>query len=592
MILQALDDYYRRKADADDGAIAPEGFEFKAVPFVLVLDERGRLLQLADRREGTGRERTAKRVLVPQSVKRTSAIAANLLWDSAAYVLGAREADDERKATRAVEQQTAFRARLRECFGDDFEDVGLRAVVSFLDDHRREALIALRDDLCWPEVVSTNAVMSFQLAGDAELVCHRPAVIAAILAAQGDDAASPRGLCLVSGESDVIERLHPAIKGVWGATTSGANIVGVNNKNESGNNGGEAPAFASYGKQQGYNSPVGKRAAFAYTTALNHLLAKGSRQRVQVGDASTVFWAEKPSGAGFEEAFFDFLAPMREDPDRGAQAVAGLYRCIADGRPFTADDGQRFHLLGLAPNAARISIRFWHVGTIAELGQAFGRYFHEVEIVRPAWDAGAPLTLFWLLLATAAQGKADNIPPNLGGEVMRAILSGGRYPETLMQGALRRIRAERDVTWQRAALLKACLIRNLSDEEITVSLNEENVDPGYRLGRLFAALERAQERAQGNLNASIRERYYGAFSATPVTVLPLLMKLKNHHLAKLDNRGEAVNLEKLLGRIMDGIGEVPARLSLAEQTRFAVGYYHQRQAFFAGSGAAPSEPTE
>jgi CRISPR-associated protein Csd1 len=149
-----------------------------------------------------------------------------------------------------------------------------------------------------------------------------------------------------------------------------------------------------------------------------------------------------------------------------------------------------------------------------------------------------------------------------------------------MQGALRRIRAERDVSYPRAALIKAYLTRNLNDKEITVSLNEENTDPGYRLGRLFAALERVQERAQGNLNASIRDRYYGAFSTTPVTVLPLLMKLKNHHLAKLPNRGEAVNLEKLLGAIIEGIGDIPARLSLAEQARFAVGYYHQRQAFF------------
>jgi CRISPR-associated protein Csd1 len=160
-----------------------------------------------------------------------------------------------------------------------------------------------------------------------------------------------------------------------------------------------------------------------------------------------------------------------------------------------------------------------------------------------------------------------------------------------MQGALRRIRAEREVTYPRAALLKAYLIRNLNDKEITVSLNQDNIDPGYRLGRLFAALERAQERAQGNLNASIRERYYGAFSATPVTVLPLLMKLKNHHLAKLANRGEAVNLEKLFSAIIDGIGTVPARLSLAEQAQFAVGYYHQRQAFFTKSDAeTPEQP--
>mgnify|MGYP000892640959 FL=1 len=578
MILQALADYYRRKAEVNDGAMAPPGFELKRIPFVLVLDEDGRLLQLADRREGEGRSRSAKAELVPQSVKKTSGVAANLLWDSAEYVLGV---DTKGRPERVNEEVAAFRTRLDQSFAECSADAGLQAVLAFLDNHREETLDGLSDHPCWPEIQQTNPILTFQLSGDSELICQRPALVAALAASNDDGSEDARALCLVNGDDDVVERLHPAIKGVWGAQSSGANIVSFN-----------LTAFNSYGKTQGFNAQVGRRAAFAYTTALNHLLAKGSRQRVQVGDASTVFWSEDLSGTPFEEAFLDFLRPQTDNPDAGAQAMASLYRCVSDGNPFTDDDSQRFHVLGLAPNAARISVRFWHVATIAELGDAFYRYFNEVEIERPTWDSGAPLTLFWLLLSTAAQGKADNVAPSLAGEVMRAILNGGPYPEALLQAALRRLRAEHNVTWHRAALLKAYLIRNLRDEEITVSLNEENVDPGYRLGRLFAALERTQERAQGNLNASIRERYYGAFSTTPVTVLPLLMKLKNHHLAKLQNRGEAINLEKLLGGIIDGISDVPSRLSLAEQARFAVGYYQQRQAFFSGSDAAPIEPTE
>jgi CRISPR-associated protein Csd1 len=584
MILQALNEYYNRKASDPQGGLAPEGFEPKAIPFVLVLDETGRLVQLADRREGEGKKKVAKSVLVPQSVKKTSGVAANLLWDTAEYVLGV---DTRGKPERVAEQQAAFLARLHEAFGDAPADLGLRAVLAFLNIYRSAALEGLAAHPAWPEVLETNPVMTFQLNADTELVCQRPDVIAA-LRAQGSDL--PDGLCLVSGEPDAIERLHAPIKGVWGAQTSGANIVSFN-----------LGAFNSYGKSQSFNAPVGKRAAFAYTTALNHLLAKGSRQRVQIGDASTVFWAEQSSGEPFEAAFLDFLDPPRDDPDRGALAVASLYRSVKDGKPVTADDSQRFHVLGLAPNAARIAVRFWHVATVAELGHAFKRYFDEVEIVRPVYEAAAPLSIYRLLTATALLGKAENIPPNLGGDVMRSILEGRRFPETLMQGALRRIRAEvakkdpntgqlrQNVTFPRAALLKAYLIRNLNDKEITVALNEGNIDPGYRLGRLFAALERAQERAQGNLNASIRERYYGAFSATPVTVLPLLMKLKNHHLAKLSNRGEAVNLEKLFSSIVDGIGDVPARLSLAEQAQFAVGYYHQRQAFFSKADAETPE---
>jgi CRISPR-associated protein Csd1 len=564
MILQALNDYYTRKSTDSQAGLAPEGFELKAIPFVLVLDEDGRLVQLADRREGSGKKKEAKIDLVPQGAKKTSGVTANLLWDTAEYVLGV---DTRGKAERVAEQHAAFVARLIEVFGEAPLDVGLHATLAFLQEHLTGALEILATHTSWPEILETNPLMSFQLSVDTNLVCQRPTVIAAII---GRESGLPDGRCLVSGEPDVIERLHPAIKGVWGAQTSGANIVSFN-----------LGAFNSFGKSQSFNAPVGKRAAFAYTTVLNHLLAKGSRQRAQVGDASTVFWAEKKSGEPCESAFLDFLDPPRnDDPDRKTQAVASLYRSVMDGRPITEDDGQHFHVLGLAPNAARLAVRFWHVSTIAELGRVFRRYFDEVEIVRPSYEVGAPLSLYRLLTATALLRKTENIPPNLGGDVMRAILEGRRYPETLMQGAMRRIRAEREVTFPRAALLKAYLVRNLNDKEITVSLNEENNDPGYRLGRLFAALERAQERAQGNLNASIRERYYGAFSATPVTVLPLLMKLKNHHLAKLTNRGEAVNLEKLFSTIVDGLADVPARLSLAEQARFAVGYYHQRQAFF------------
>jgi CRISPR-associated protein Csd1 len=568
MILQALNDYYLRKAADPQTSLAPEGFELKAIPFVLVLDAQGRLLHLADRREGSGKKKEARGELVPQGVKKTSGVAANLLWDSAEYVLGV---DTRGKPERVAEQHAAFVQRFAESFGVQPEDAGLRAVAAFLANALPAAREALALHPAWPEIMETNPLLSFQLAGDTVLLCQRAAVLAALRAMDAGQGAPADGICLVSGEPDSIARLHPAIKGVWGAQTSGANIVSFN-----------LDAFSSYGKAQSFNAPVGSRAAFAYTTALNHLLSKGSRQRLQVGDASTVFWAEQASGAPFESAFLDFLDPRRDDPDpdRGTQAVASLYASVRDGRPFTSDDGQRFHVLGLAPNAARIAIRFWHVASIHELAGAFLQHFEDLDIDRPAYETAAPLSLFRLLSSTALQGKAEHIAPNLGGDVMRAILKALPYPETLMQGALRRIRAEREVSFPRAALLKAYLIRNCQDKEIRVSLNPENADPGYRLGRLFAALERVQERAQGNLNASIRDRYYGAFSTTPTTVLPMLMRLKNHHLAKLANRGEAVNLEKLLAAIVDGLADVPPRLSLTEQARFAVGYYHQRQSFF------------
>jgi len=301
-----------------------------------------------------------------------------------------------------------------------------------------------------------------------------------------------------------------------------------------------------------------------------------------VGDASTVFWAEKPGHLLETLAVDIFGEPLKDDPDRNVRAVESLFKSPQTGVFATDGDTTRFYVLGLAPNAARIAVRFWHTGTVDELARRFRRYFDDLEIVRPGFEKPY-LSLFRLLVSVASLGKAENIPPNLAGDVMRAILAGTPYPATLFQGALRRIRAEcGDVSRPRAALLKACLNRmNFTNEkEITVSLDETNPNPGHRLRRLFAVLEKIQEEAQPGINATIRDGYYGAASSTPVTVFGTLVKLSKHHLAKLENRGRAVNLEKLVGAIVDGLNDFPAHLPLADQGRFAIGYYHQRQAFF------------
>lgn len=573
MILQALNLYYERK----QGDLPPDGFQAVEIPFVVVIDREGNFVQLCDMREN-GR---ARQFVVPRAETRSGTMAwarPNLLWDHYGFVFGAPKEDSAKEKETAARQHNEFVRRVAEVASRLPADHSVGAVSRFL---ARGDFAAVFSSPKWLECVKKKGCnLSFQLAGDNRLVSEDPGLMAFLDAGPiGEDAGDPdpvKGICLVTGNMDVIARLHPPIGGIGEKPIPLAAI-----------NDGVSPAFSSLGKSQGYNFPVGQKAAFAYATALRHLLRKDSRQRFRLADSVVVFWAEKASGEGFEQAFLDFLDPPKDDPDRGAQAVASLYSSIREGRSFTSDDRQRFHVLGLAPNVARIAVRFWHVATIGELGQAFYRHFDALEIVRPAYET-APLPLYRLLTSIVLDHKAEHIPPNLGGEVMRSILKGLPYPQTLMQGALRRIRADAarkesgrlvdNVSHPRAALLKAYLIRNLNDKEITVSLNPENTDPGYRLGRLFAALERAQELAQGNLNASIRERYYGAFSTTPITVLPLLMKLKNHHLAKLAN---PTFLEKTFGEIMDGLGDVPPRLSLAEQARFAVGYYHQRQAFFA-----------
>lgn len=584
MILQALADYYHRKATDPDPArrLAPPGTEEKEIPYILELARDGRLVGITTTYSGAGRKKVAQRYRVPQGVKKTSGIAANLLWDNAEYVLAlpdAKKLADARAKgkssdyqARLAEMQAAFVARIEAMPAAARADDGVRAVLAFLPARPAEQVAAHGAGI---EIAATNPILSFRLADDVgDLVCQRPAVAAAAVAiAEGaqDEPATAESVCLVTGDKVVPERLHTAIKGVWGAQTSGANIVSFN----------LAP-FNSYGKEQGANAPVGADAAFAYTTALNHLLAKGSRQRVQVGDASTVFWAQKAEDEEVEAWFADIVNDS-DDPDAHIEQVRAAYESIHKGQ-VDGDRGQnRFYVLGLSPNAARLSVRFWHAATVEDIARRIRQWYDDLRVVRGTYDRERP-SLKRLLASVCLNGELDRLPPTLSGDIMRAILEGGPFPVLWLNTAVLRCRAEQRVTYLRACVLKACLARlpasiasNPADKEITEMLDPQNASPGYRLGRLFAVLERAQEESSGGaLNTTIRERYYGAASSTPAAVFTTLLRLKNHHVAKLA-RGRAVNLERVIGEIADGLGDFPSHLALQEQARFALGYYHQRQ---------------
>lgn len=598
MILQALNKYYMRRQRSPDpqDRLPAFGLEDKEIPFIIEIDTEGRLVNLADTRTLEGKKKIGQRFLVPQGTKKTSGVAANLLWDNTEYILGLpdikkleskhKEGVDKEAEylARLSEMKLAFRKRIESLPVEIHRDKGIHAVLAFLEGSGNTQLEALP---AWPDILATNPIMTFRLHGDVELVCQRPAVATANTSV--DEEQSDTGICLVSGEAACIERLHAAIKGVWGAQTSGANIVSVNNKNEGGNNGGQTPAFASYGKQQGFTSPIGKPAVFAYTTALNHLLARDSGQRIQVGDASTVFWAEEAHD--LETALPDLFGESpKDEPDRGTDALKALYQAVQSGQFTQGEANTRFHVLGLAPNAARIAIRFWETGPAQEFAQRIARHFDDIKITRARYDP-EHLSLFRLLTALAVQGKADNIPPNLGGDVMRSILEGLPYPAPLLNLAVQRCRAEQKPTYARAAAIKASLNRLIRranttalhpEKEFQTMLDPTNAKPAYRLGRLFAALEKIQEEASPGLNATIRDRYYSAASSTPVAVFTTLLRLKNHHLGKLP-KGRAIQMEKLIGEVMGGLDDFPRILALSDQGRFALGYYHQRQAFFTKS---------
>ena len=572
MILQTLCDYYRRQQDE----LPPPGFERKAIPFIIVLDRDGRFVDIEDTRDGNDKRDKGRPFVVPQGVKRTSGVAANLLWDGLGYVLGvvsevrATQLDAaklEKEQGRTREAHLAFVQRIRDAFPAPIDDEGVRAALAFLE--RGDFNMVFTHPL-WPELNKSTGPLSFRLDGDLQLICQREAVRQAVMAAE-QNTGTVRKRCLVSGNQDVIARLHPAIKGVRGAQSSGANLFSFN-----------FAAACSYGKEQGQNAPVGEYAAFAYTTALNQLLRAGSRQKLPVGEDTFVFWAEKPDPA--EELFAAWLQPDPDDPARGVEAVKALYQAPQTGVSPLDGDETRFFVLGLAPNNARLAVRLWNVNTVRELAANIRQHFDDLAIVRSPRDLEY-LPLWRLLVATAAQGKSENIPPLLAGEVLRAILAGTPYPQTLLAATLQRIRAEQGtVNYARAALIKAVLVRNArfgpAKQEVDVSLDLQNPNIGYRLGRLFAVLERAQELASPGLNATIRDRFYGAASATPVTVFPyLLNKLAPHHLNKLAT-GQKVWLENLIGQILAAVTQFPPHLNLDDQGRFAIGYYHQRQDFF------------
>lgn len=584
MILQALHDYYWRRYNDPDSAnrLPAFGLEQKDISFILELEVDGTLKAITDTRQQIGKKKVGTSYLVPKGVKKTSGIAANLLWDAAEYVIGTPDPKKLAAAQgkgaeadylqRLVEMRAAFRQRIEDLPDSARTDAGVVAVLAFLAADPADAAKAFG---AFEEIANTNPVLSFRLVSDLDLVCQRAGVVPFLMdddESEDGGESAPAGLCLVTGEFAPIERLHTAIKGVWGAQTSGANIVSFN-----------LDAFNSHAKTQGGNAPVGKAAAFAYTTALNALLARDSQQRMQVGDSSTVFWAQRADA--FEDEFADLFGS--DNPDRHTQQVRSLYESIHSG-VFGGPRGEnKFFVLGLAPNAARISIRFWHAGSLKDMATRIAAWFDDLQLQGGPNDPRYP-SLFRLLTSVAQQGKADNIPPRLGGDLMRSILEGTPYPIAWLQAAVQRCRAEQQVTYPRAASIKACLRsldRSASSNaptfrEIQPMLDTANPSTAYRLGRLFATLEKIQEEANPGLNATIRERYYGAASSTPVTVFATLMRLKNHHLAKLSNRGRATNFEQLLTEIVGGIDDFPAHLNLVDQGRFAVGYYHQRQDFF------------
>jgi CRISPR-associated protein Csd1 len=568
MILAALNDYYQRlqsEETADDDLIAPLGFSIQKITFTVILQPDGRLVEIEDARLPDPKDRKGKRrlprpLVVPGGAKPSgSGLNPCFLWDNSGYLLGFKPNDPNPE--RTAEAFAAFRKR-HLSLEKEIDDPHFAAVCRFLESwNPKEA----DQHPVLKDMASGFGV--FRIRGQKEFVHERPAVRRWWFQHLKGRAEAPVGQCLVTGQHGPLARIHePRIKGVLDAQSSGATLVSFN-----------FDATESYGKVQSYNAPVGEEAAFRYANALNHLLRRGSRQRVQVGDATTVFWTAQPTAA--EQVFGIVFQPGVEDENEKAKVVA-LLRRIARGQYPQQELGQPqtpFYVLGLAANAARLSVRFWHVSTLQDMVDRLRRHYADLTLDgRADWEPEFP-TVQDLLDQTARERK--DIPPLLGGALMRAILEALPYPDALYLAVLRRIRADQRIGYVRAAILKAYLNRN-HGKEVPVALDVNRPEPAYHLGRLFAALEKIQEDALPELNDTIKDRYFGAASATPRTVFPRLLRLKQHHIGKLDNPGLRIAHEKRLQEIMDHFRDFPAHLNLEDQGLFAIGYYHQRKDLF------------
>lgn len=587
-ILQALDRYYDRMA-ARGEAEAP-GWSREKFGWCIVINADGQPVDIVDLHDHGGKKALPTQHEVPAAVKRTAGIAPNFLWDKTAYVLGRTAGDGKRTAQEHAAFIEATLARI----GDN-ADEGLAALRRFL-----EAWTPDRFDAppFKPEMLDANVM--FQLIDDRDetgrprFLHQRPAARALAVAPPGNHDDEDNGFCLVTGRRAPIARLHPAIKGVQGAQSSGAPLVSCNSI--------QSPAFSSYGKDQGFLAPTSQDAAFRYGAALNRLLDRGSTNRVSrpVGDATVVFWADTTDTevAAVAEAFFAHALTPPEDAAEAVRVGEAL-EAVARGRPIGEVEpklaaGTRFYVLGLSPNAARLSVRYWLEDEFETFARRLARHHADCRVEPQPWRT-APSIGYLLARTTALQEKYDNIPPLLAGEVTRAILGGTRYPQSLLAAVLIRLRAgDNAASGWHAAVIRAVLVRQHRRDpqipeqgETPMSLQRDYDNPGYQLGRLFAVYELAQRSALGRVNATIRDKYFGAASATPASVFPLIVRGGQNHLAKVrkEKPGWAALIEKELEEIHGHLDPaLPRSLSLQRQGEFAVGYYHQRAARLGNDG--------
>lgn len=570
-MLQALVERY--ETECKEGRLPQAGWEYRGVLFALVLSEAGDLLQVMPLAQQTMRGKkqvnVPRRIIVPMGETRASGICPFFLCDNSSYFLGM---DEKGKAKRTAECFAAAKKLHEEVLGG-VQSEAARAVLAFFERWQggKEMLHTHSALAPYAAEISAGANLVFRVART--FVHEDPAVCEAWEKYLDASGSKEKRRCLVTGAFAPIAVKHPALKGVTGAQATGAMLVSFN-----------ANAYESYGHdgEQGGNAPVSKKAAFAYGTALNALLADREHTKI-IGDTTMVYWAEEES-----EAAQDLLCGMLfGDEDKMTDDLLdSVLKKVQTGAAIDYEGvaisyANPFYILGLAPNAARLSVRFFLQGSFGDFLRNLALHMEQMKVVQPSWETRGNVPLWELLRETVnPNAKVKMASPIMAGAMLRAVLTGGKYPVSVFQNILLRIHAEqgeRKINARRAGFLKAYLMRNRG-RKIAVALDENSTDIAYLLGRWFAVLEEVQEKANPEIKATIRDRFFDSACGTPAHVFPMLQKLALHHLKKLE-MAPRVYLDKKLSEIMGKLDakDMPRHLPLEEQGVFILGYYHQKQ---------------
>ena len=562
MILQALFEYYNRSK----GELPAFGRELKEIGFLIVINKEGQFLRFEDRRIDKKRAST---FLVKKHEGRSSAPVANYLYDNSAYVFGYSDKSNMESNRRYFD---TFKAKVEAIYQACPDNKDILAVYKFYQQEPQVIVDVMQHDVLWSEV-SKNlnkkySTFSFLIEGDTKIVAEKDELLNIL----DDNTYGADQICLVSGRRGQSVETTTATMIPGSQATAKLVAFQVNS------------GYDSYGKEKGHNAPISEEAEFAYTTALNYMLRSDSRNKFLIGNRTFLFWASKDDEAGnqAEESIFSMFGfnEQEDDPNRNVEQVRKTFNAIYSGSLNTSLD-DKFYILGLAPNSARIAVTYWSELPLKQFAGLIMRHFDDMEIVDTRKERKPYMSLRSILAAVTLGGKSSDATPNLPEAVVKSIFQGSPYPYTLFAGCIRRIRAEQSINITRASIIKAYLNRQNKDQQqkIGVMLDKDNTNQGYLCGRLFAVLDKIQDDA--NRQHSIRERYMNAASSTPATVFATILNLSSHHSEKL-NEGRRVFFEKTKQEIIDKISAdgFPNHLDLQDQGRFFVGYYHQMQSFY------------